>query len=408
MASKSRRYGDGTVYPYMTDGGVRYRWQLNSPIDPTVPDGPSRRVTKAGFKKAKDAETSLQEAINAIKECKPVSETNKTVRQYSEIWFSGLSLANTTLQGYDKILRNHVYPHLGEVLMRHVVPSTIKKFYKDLEISGRRDSKNFGGPLSRNSINKVHIVLGAIFEQAVRDNLLKVNHFRRDPASINAPTGREIRAQKPEIATWTAEELNAFLQWNQNVHNDDLFELWALMAASGVRRSEAIALRWDDINFISGDMAVRRAADPAKSKAIKVTKTMTNRSVALDAQIISMLNSLRSRRGAAIGIQFVTGGSFIFPTLNNEMRNPNDVTARWSRTLAKAQRSIPELPHLTLKGLRHTNATHWLEAGVNPKIVQERLGHSNIAMTMDTYSHVSGNLQRNAVEQVKNWFSQSA
>jgi integrase len=262
--------------------------------------------------------------------------------------------------------------------------------------------------LSRNSINKVHIVLGAIFEQAVRDNLLKVNHFRRDPASINAPTGREIRAQKPEIATWSAEELNAFLNWNQNVHNDDLFELWALMAASGVRRSEAIALRWDDINFNSGDMAVRRAADPAKSKAIKVTKTMTNRSVALDGQIISMLNSLRSRRGAAIGIQFVTGGSFIFPTLNNEMRNPNDVTARWSRTLAKAQRSIPELPHLTLKGLRHTNATHWLEAGVNPKIVQERLGHSNISMTMDTYSHVSGNLQRNAVEQVKNWFSQSA
>lgn len=171
---------------------------------------------------------------------------------------------------------------------------------------------------------------------------------------------------------------------------------------TGMRRSEAVALKWSDLNFSTTTLAIRRAADVSASRAVKSTKTYKARSVMVDAKTLEVLSKYKKLR-ALLGPEFVSNEAFIFATLNNDLRIPNDVTARWSRLVAKAKANISDLPSITLKGLRHTHATLLLQSGVNPKIVQERLGHSDISTTLNIYTHVTPTIQSEALDRFTKW-----
>ncbi|NBR62025.1 MAG: hypothetical protein EBT86_10390 [Actinobacteria bacterium] len=105
-----------------------------------------------------------------------------------------------------------------------------------------------------------------------------------------------------------------------------------------------------------------------------------------------------------LGAEFVAKDAFVFGSVNNTLRRNNDVGARFSRAVDRARKGVKHitLPHFTLKTLRHSHATQLLAEGVNPKIVQERLGHSDITVTMNTYSHVTPTMQREAIEKLEN------
>jgi integrase len=203
--------------------------------------------------------------------------------------------------------------------------------------------------------------------------------------------------EKKELKTWSAKELNDFLEWSKSVHRDDFYTLWHLYCYSGLRRGEGVALQWDDINFETGVLSVRRASDSGLRKAIKPTKTYKERPVRLDEETLAVLKAYKTER-SALGIQHVTGKAFVFGNLDGTVRNPGDIGEKWSKTLKKAKADLPHLNHLTIKGIRHTHATLLLEAGVPAKVVQERLGHSNISTTLDIYSHVTETLQQGAVD----------
>jgi integrase len=320
-----------------------------------------------------------------------------TFECYAKVWLDKQKLANSTLMGYEKIIRVHLVPSLGKLKVTQIVPSTIAKLYRDLERNGNRGRLTSGNALSANSVNKIHIVLGSILSSAVDDGLVRINHARNNPKAIQAPTGRSIRMQKKELRTWSPTEMVAFLDWNKDLHGDDLHALWRLYFMSGMRRGEGVALQWDDINFDTGAISIRRASDSGLRKAIKPTKTYRERAVLMDPESLNVLKSYKAER-AQLGIQFVKGDAFVFGNLDGTVRNPGDIGERWAKTLSKAQEDGLMLTHLTIKGMRHTHATQLLEAGVSAKVVQERLGHSNIATTMDIYSHVTQTLQLAAVE----------
>jgi integrase len=282
--------------------------------------------------------------------------------------------------------------------MAKVTPKAIGTFYRKLSQSGRSDSKNPGGPLSDNTVNKIHVLFKAIHTAAFEDLVISTNPFSSKSRQISAPTGRDIRAARPEIECWTGDQLASFLRWDKETFQDELHVLWYLIASTGVRRGEALALQWDDINVHRQTIAIRRATDAAKRKAVKTTKTMTDRSLAISQELVTALVDYRSLREQIYGPSWVTNKAFVFSTPKRELRDPNDITARWTRTLLKAQIDLPNSPRLTLKGLRHTHATLLMEAGTNPKVVQERLGHSFITTTMNTYSHVTATLQQAAAQ----------
>ncbi len=144
-----------------------------------------------------------------------------------------------------KIIRNHITPDLGKIKLDKLTATRIGSHYRELEKHGRKDEYGKGKPLSANSVHKVHVVLGAILDAAIDDGLISVNPSKKR-RTVNAPKSSEVRAQKPEIITWTGEQLQTFLAWNRDDRQDEMFPLWRLIAYTGMRRSEALALKWND------------------------------------------------------------------------------------------------------------------------------------------------------------------
>jgi integrase len=215
--------------------------------------------------------------------------------------------------------------------------------------------------------------------------------------TVNPPRSSQVRAQKPEIVTWTGPQVHAFLTWNRDELDDERFSLWRLIAYTGMRRSEALALRWSDINFTTGRISLRRAVDVTAPNTTKVTKTGSARVIDIDAETLRVLKAHKGDRGA-ISLHLARADSYVFSDDSGAIRVPDAVTSRWTRRLDWACAKIGGLPRVTLKGLRHTHATLLLELGEHPKVVQERLGHSTITTAMNVYSHVTPTMQKSAVD----------
>ena len=136
-----------------------------------------------------------------------------------------------------------------------------------------------------------------MLDAAVDDGLILLNPAKKK-RTVNPPRSSQVRAQKPEIITWTGPQLHAFLTWNRDELNDELFPLWRTLAYTGMRRSEALALRWSDINFTTGRISLRRAVDVTLPNTTKVTKTGSARVIDIDAETLRVLKAHKSDRGA--------------------------------------------------------------------------------------------------------------
>lgn len=392
----SRRRGVGSITSYATKAGIRWRWQLRAPIDPEHPEAGSKLTGGGGFLTMKEADAALQGARKKLRDHVKLAATPPTVADYAEWWLAALKLEASTIAGYRKIVRNHVSPKLGATRIDRLTSSRLAAHYRFLEREGRRDGKHAGEPLSANSVNKVHVVIGSILDAAIDDGYLSVNVARKR-RTVQAPTGKMIRAQRPEIVTWTADELGAFLTWDRDVFSDDLYALWHLIAHTGMRRSEALALRWGDVDTKHARLSVRRAADTTARGEVKSTKTGQGRAIDIDKGTLAVLRTYKADRGA-IHLPHVHATAYVFGNLAGEVRSPNEIGRRWTYRVAAAQKAGVNVPRLTLKGLRHTHATLLLEAGEHAKVVQERLGHADISTTMNIYSHVTPTMQRNAAD----------
>ena len=405
--ARSRRRGVGSITSYNIKAGLRWRWQLRVPLDPELPEAGTRLAGRGGYATMEQADQALQDARKDIRDQRRVATSagRPTIAAYAETWVSGLRLANSTVHGYRKIIRNHVAPALGSLRLDQLTATRLAKHYRDLAVDGRRDSKGLGAGLSSNTINKVHVLIGAMLDAAVDDGHLSVNVARKS-RTVQAPTGKQIRAEQEEIVTWTAVELSDFLAWSRDVYRDELHPLWHLIAHTGMRRSEALALRWGDIDFAHLRVSIRRAADVTLSNVTKSTKTGSARVVDIDQATADVLRAERALRGS-LSLDLARAGSYAFGLLDGTMRSPTSITERWRRRVRQAQSDIgtEHLKPLSIKGLRHTHATLLLELGIHPKVVQERLGHSNISTTMNIYSHVTPTMQRDAVERLSMLFS---
>ena len=235
-----------------------------------------------------------------------------------------------------------------------------------------------------------------MLDAAVDDGLILMNPAKKK-RTVNPPSSSQVRAQKPEIITWTGPQLHAFLTWNHEELDDELFPLWRTIAYTGMRRSEALALRWGDLNFTTGRLGIRRAADVTTRNKAKTTKTGSARVLDVDTDTFAVLKAYKAKRGA-ISLSLARADAYVFGNNAGEIRSPNEVSRRWTSRVQRAQGELDELPRVTLKGLRHTHATLLLELGEHPKVVQERLGHSTITTTMNIYSHVTPTMQKAAVD----------
>lgn len=288
------------------------------------------------------------------------------------------------VESYRRNVRVHVVPQLGDVPLQQLKPSRLNSFYADLLAGTNRR------PLSPRTVRYIHTILRRALQAAVRWGLVTRNVAdQADPPSPKAAAPRPMN-------TWSADELGRFLA---AVRDDRLYPLWLVLASTGLRRGEALGAYWTDLDLEAGRWQVRHtlvAVDHELQDSTPKTD-QGRRSVALDAGTVQVLRAWRKSQleeGLAWGPAWTDSGR-VFTRGDGTDLHPERVSERFDR-LMKASK----LPHLTVHGLRHTHATLALQANVHPKVVQERLGHSSVAFTLDRYSHAIPAMQADAAEAV--------
>jgi integrase len=276
-------------------------------------------------------------------------------------------VAPSTFTSYRQNLA-HVANRIGHVRLDALDAPTLDALYADLEAVG----------LARSTTRLIHTQLHRALADAVRWDLLI-----RNPSDLVDPPKPVRRV----LTTWTAGQLRAFLA---GVATDRLAALYQLAAASGMRIGELVGLEWPDVHLDGQYLTVRRS------------KTATGRRrVELDPTTIAVLRAHRTRQAEerlAFGAGYRDHGR-VFTRPGGEPLNPDAVSIQFKRRAARLG-----LPPIRFHNLRHGWATMALEAGEHPKVVAEQLGHASVRVTLDTYSHVTPGVQREAVSRVASRF----
>ena len=197
--------------------------------------------------------------------------------------------------------------------------------------------------------------------------------------------------------TWSAAELHTFLA---STEGDRLHPLWRLLSQTGLRRGEALGLKWSDVDLDAGKLSVQRQRKQVGYTVAETeTKTGRGRAIALDLETVATLRLQAQQQldDAADWGKGWIGEGHVFTRENGAPWQPDRITKLFDRAVAAA-----DVPRIRLHDTRHTWASLALRAGVHPKVVQERLGHSLIAITMDRYSHCLPSMQESAAELVAN------
>ena len=304
--------------------------------------------------------------------------TELTVEEFLiERWLPSIEMTirPNTFVSYVGHLTNHVVARIGNMSIHDVDGPTLNALYSELLRGGRLKGRGKG--LSPTTVRRVHATLRRAFRDGVRWGLLDKNPVE----SCDPPR----QARNEVMRTWSLEELRTFIELT---NDDDWAELWLLLATTGMRRGEAIGLRWSDVDLLTRVISIRQTivlvghrphiAEPKSARSRRV--------IVLDTRTAEALERLRPNG---------TARDFVFRSPDGGPVHPAAVSRRFREIVDSSS-----LPRIRLHDLRHTFATLALQAGIHPKIVSERLGHSTIALTLDVYSHALPTLQRDAAERV--------
>jgi integrase len=354
-----------------------------------------RQKWHSGFRTKRDAERALTEIVAAVHAGTYSEPTKQTFSEFVREWLIAIkpTIRPSTHHRYSRNLTLHVLPVLGSVQLRHIDAGMLNALYASLLADGR---KNYaGGGLSPRSVQYVH----AIIHRALRD-AVKWGRLARNPAEAADPPKA---ASRPESATWTADELRTFLE---RTRTSRFAAAYHLIATTGMRRGEALGLRWRDLDLDNGKASIRQTVIAIRHAVmIGTPKTAKGRrTVTLDSGTVAALREHRKRQAAErllMGAGW-TDLDLVFCHPDGTMVHPERFSRGFLETVARIG-----LPRIRLHDLRHGWATMALQAGIHPKVVQERLGHANISITLDTYSHVTAGVHEDAAEQVAALFRTS-
>jgi integrase len=354
--------------------------------------GKRRQKWVSGYRTKRDAERALPKIVDSLHEGTYVEPTKQTLADFVADWLTAIkpTIRPSTHYSYDRNLKLHVLPQLGSVQLRHIDAGVLNSLYAALLADGRKDYA--GGGLSPRTVQYIHAIVHRAFRDAV-----KWERLARNPAdAADPPTGTAVEAGRPESITWTADQLRTFLE---RTRSSRFAAAYHLIATTGLRRGEALGLRWRDLDLDGGKVKIRQTVIVIKHTVmISTPKTKKGRrTVTLDKGTAGALREHRKRQAAErllMGAGW-TDNDLVFCHPDGTVLHPERFSRGFLETVARIG-----LPRIRLHDLRHGWATLALEAGIHPKVVQERLGHANISITLDTYSHVIAGLDKEAAEQV--------
>jgi integrase len=302
-----------------------------------------------------------------------VAPERLTVADYLEQWLRHIRprVSPKTFERYVSVVRANLIPALGTIRLSKLQPIAISTAYSDAL-----------GRLAPRTVNHMHVVFNGALKQAVRWRMIA-----RNPCDDCDPP----KVERGEMKVWTVDQITEAIELSRSwcVHMP-----MVLAAFCGLRRGEIAALRWHHVDLNRAQLSVIDSAEQTKAGVrYKAPKSGKGRTVALPAVMVSELRAHRLQQAQELlqlGVR-LTDDTFVCARKDGKPQQPQSITHAWADFLASIK-----LPRIRFHDLRHSHATLMLRANVHPKIVSERLGHSKVAITLDTYSHVIPGMQEEA------------
>ena len=332
----------------------------------------------------KDAQRELREKLRLWEKGAYVKPQKTSLGEYLKHWVASYVVMHTsprTAEGYQAIVNRYLIPALGGIPLCELQPQHLEKYYGDALSHGRLDGK---GGLSTRTVLHQHRVLSQALSHAVKQGIL----VRNVAEAVVAP-----RPGRSQMATLCSSDVPKFLDAAQKT---PYYVLFYTALYTGMRRGELLGLRWCDIDLGKASISVVQSLYRLSGGefVIKEPKSPhSRRLVALSPSVAELLHRHHTEHEAQkilLG-KMLGGDDLVFAHPDGSPLDPSTVTHAFGKLIKKAG-----LPHIRFHDLRHTHATLMLKGGVHPKIVSERLGHANIGITLDTYSHVVPGLQEAA------------
>ena len=365
-------------------GSVSYQLTVEGDRDPLTGKRERKYKTVTGTKK--QAEAELRKMISDLETGNITTPSAIKLSNWMDTWLTTYlpDIAQTTKDDYIAKIGLYIKPVLGHHPLRAIKNNDIQLWVNNLKSSG----------LSPKTIRNVYNNLNAALKKAVV--LRMIPH--------NPCEGTVLpKLQKPQTNVYSITQIQ-----NALAVADDLssYLLILLGASVGLRRGEMAALQWKDIDLVKNTISIYQSRVHTTLGIIeKAPKTQAGkRTITIGHDVANALRDAKSIYDKAVRSNpaFKDLGYVLFKE-NGEPFHPDSLTQKWERFIAKHK-----LPSIRLHDLRHSNATAMIAAGINAKVVQHRLGHANVSITLNTYTHVLPEMDQEAADKLNNALFSSA
>lgn len=363
----------------------RYEFSVFLGVDPLT--GKQKRTTRRGFKTQKEAELALTRIKLDVANGTYHQERAETYQEIYNLWVKQYEkkVEESTFVKTTGIFKNHILPAMGAYKIEKINVDVSQKHVDEWaeKLKKFRTVKSYAAK---------------VLDFAIKRGYIQTNPF----TLVDMPTKafkKVIVDEEEKVENfYTREQLINFLSCLEKENNYKSYALFRLLAYSGMRKGEALALTWNDLNFTTNELRINKALSRGKDNQlyVKSTKTGVARTIKMDEKTMTVLKEWKKKQKQDYlvkGFNTMQPKQLVFSNDLNEYMQPTK-TRKWILHVQKKY----SLGTITTHGLRHTHCSLLFEAGASLKEVQDRLGHSDVQTTMNIYAHVTKKAEEEAIQ----------
>lgn len=321
----------------------------------------------------------LHQSIEEYRDADLTEDSKMPLSEWLDQWVEKYmvnTVRESTLRGYRQYIQDYIKPNLGDKQVCKITTQDVQKMYQKLKKSGRvHEHPEFGNSLSDASIRKIHGVLHQAMDVAVQERL----------AVRNPTTG--IVLPKKKIAPKQILNKAEMERFMEEIRKDEIWhDFFYTEITTGLRRGEICGLMWSDFDARTGTLKIRRSVSTAPGGTVSIGETKTGQGTRNILLPPSTAELLRTRKANSFT-------QWIFP---HPLKPEQPMSPGWAKNHLTTLLKKAGLPPMRFHDLRHTFATHALTSGVDAKTLSGILGHTKASFTLDTYTHVTGEMHQQA------------
>ena len=375
------------------DGSTAYMFRAYLGIDPQT--GKAKRTTRRGFTNEKNARNELKRIeYEATQGITNDQQCNKTFEEVYHEWYKSYinTVRESTWARTDAMFQNHILPALGKYRIRTITTAqcqtSLNKWFKIT-------THNYKGWFN--------------YTQSVFDYAIRQGYITDNPAKRTIMPKKHATPGKKAPNFWDKSQLQTFFSYIDPDKELERYTLFRLLAFTGIRRGECLALNWDDVDTKNSTLNVNKTlTQGARGKQIiQATKTKKGtRIISLDSTTLFYLKKWQleqKRKLFMLGFNANESDQLLFATTKNTFKSLN-TPKKWLDLITDRMKADNvTLPHISIHGFRHSHASALFSAGATIKEVQERLGHEDAQTTLNIYTHVTQQQDEQAVQKLVNF-----